>query len=163
MAGRPWEITASLRGALAYANGGSEALVEYGAAKAIANGDSAGQAEKLTQHTETIAASSNTTVDLTGITTDGPLQIKVGESAAYEQVHALLIVAAKTNGGNITVEPGASNGLDIFGASGALVLDAGEFVLLTKSFTIASGDRTIKLSNDDAAAAGSVTIFILGR
>lgn len=126
-----------------------------------------------------VAASNNTVtlngLSLTGQLT-GDTQIPVSKQAVFEKALAagvgtidltslpgvsgtvdgsglkvqLLILRNKPGNANaITIKAGASNGYDIFGASGEITLAPGQAIILfgdDKSPDVAAGDRTIDLT-----------------
>lgn len=88
------------------------------------------------------------TIDLTAITHEGRTIDGTGK-----KVQIFKARNKPTNANPITIQPGASNGYDLAGASSKIVLNPGDHVMLYCHDTapdIASGDKTIDLSGTGA-------------
>ena len=85
------------------------------------------------------------TIDLTSLTNT------LGQSLdlSNQRVVAGKFMSATTNTGTITIEPGASNGYDLFGASFKIILEPGQsylFVCDTMADEIGATDKTLKFT-----------------
>lgn len=85
------------------------------------------------------------TVDLTSLTNT------LGQSLnlTSQRVVAGKFLSRTTNTGTITIEPGASNGYDLFGASFKLILEPGQsflFICDTMTDEVGASDKTLKFT-----------------
>ncbi len=158
-----WKLEAFISGAFPTNGGGVLPPLQLGAARAVANGSSAGQAQQLSQHNESLAGAATATLDLSAWAYDGPITVQVGTNMGYAQLHGLIIHAPKTNPGNVTIEAGASNGLELFGTDNVITLGPGEFVALGKAVTVDSTHKTLLITNSDSDEAAVVQFFVMGR
>jgi len=94
-------------------------------------------------------AGSIVTIDLTAAEISGGRT----EDMSAKKLVAFEISAPSTNTGDVTIEPGATNGYDLFGASGLLVFSPGQVLK-----SIISGAA----SSRDAVGASDKTIDISG-
>lgn len=92
----------------------------------------------VTMNLAAVVTSAGATVDFTG-----------------RKIQGFLLQNPGTNANNMTFVPGASNGIDIFGASSKIVLEPGQSYLMdfaNAGQTVASGDRTIDVTGTGTQA-----------
>lgn len=105
-----------------------------------------------------IAGSTNTTLDLTSLTD------RLGDAINFSKILFVFILPTDSN---VTIEPGASNGLELFGGTGrpVTVLDGGALLFGGKpsgtGITVDGTHKTVKLTNETATDM-TVTIIIAG-
>lgn len=146
--------------------GSSKHTVTVGTEQTILNGTSAGQSDlAYCDEALTIAASSNTDIDLAGSLAD-PL----GAAVVFARIDAIIIKAAAGNTNNVVVGAAASNGfVGPFGASthtiavrpgGILALYAGSSTGWT--VTAGTGDL-LRIANSGAGSSVACDVLIIGR
>lgn len=131
---------------------------------AITNGTGASQGNQVFSDTRTLSASSNEELDLAGSLSNG-----LGSTVTFTRIIALVVEADADNGDTISVGGAAANGWETWvGATGDLVKvrPGGALVLKASdatgyAVTAGTGDL-LKITNDDSAAAGSYTIYLIG-
>lgn len=105
-----------------------------------------------------IAASGTATIDLQAVTT------LLGEADVWTKVQGILLTV-DSGGGNIKLEPGASNPLTWFlsGTTPAVTVKAGGFMALGDgtTFTVSASVKTLKLTNlsGSLTATGNLVLF----
>ncbi|WP_367128324.1 hypothetical protein [Saccharothrix sp. HUAS TT1] len=143
----------------------SAAAVPLSYAKSIPllNGTGANQADKVFQDSNSIAASSTTSLDLAG----GGLTDALNNSLTFVKLKAVIVYAEPTNTNNVVVTRPASNGVPLFSAAGDAcpVLPGGTFVWVAPgagvTVTAGTGDL-LDLVNSGAGSAVDYDIVLLG-
>jgi len=106
-----------------------------------------------------LAASGTATIDLQAVTT------YLAESTAWTKVQGILLTV-DSGGGNIKIEPGASNPLTWFfsGTTPAITVKAGGWFGLGDGsvFTVSSTVKTLKLTNLSSSLATTGNLAIYG-
>lgn len=106
-----------------------------------------------------LAASGTATYDLTSVTT------LISETDAWTKVQAI-VLTVDSGGGNIKLEPGASNPATWFfsGTSPAITVKAGGFLALGdgSTYTIDATHKTLKVTNTSSSLAVTGKLVIYG-
>jgi hypothetical protein len=130
----------------------------------ITSGTGASQGNQVFSDTRTLSASSNEELDLSGSLSNG-----LGDTVTFTRIIGLVVEAAAANGDTISVGGAAANGFESWvGATGDLVKvrPGGALVLVAKDATgyaVTAGTADLlKIANDDSAAAGDYTIYLIG-
>lgn len=144
----------------------SEDNITRSLAISLANGTAAGQADRIYQKTNTLAASANVDLDLAGGVTDVN-----GAAITFVKVKGLYVDASSANTNNVVIGAAASNGfVGPFGAAthtlavrpgGVLLLAVGEIDLNAYGVVAATGDL-LRIANGGAGTAVTYSIIIWG-
>lgn len=156
-------IVAALSGAAVLA--GTPGWVGPAAADiSLATGTAASKADLVYAAQTTIAASGNTTLDLTGGTMKNP----IGEALVFAKVKAIFISAAAANTNNVVIGNAAATGfVGPFGAdTETLAVKPGGRILLAAPVggwaVTANTDDIIKLLNSGGTTGVTFDIVIIG-
>ena len=144
--------------------GAASVMESLSYSQAITDGDGANQAERVWGDTRALAISTAEELDLAGGLTDG-----LGNTIVFNEIRALGIQAAASNGSTLTVGGAAANAWEAWcaGSGDAVKLVPGGSLILiapnADGYAVAAGTGDLlKVGNDDGAAAASYSIFILG-
>lgn len=164
----PWQVLALMRGKYVGGDGliqNFESKFEVSASVPNDLTEDAGTAQALHKDTVTVAASSNDDIDLTGdLNRNGPLGFLTSVPASWSEIAAIIIKSSADNDDTVTITPGATNGLDaLFGASGSVAIEPGDFVMLRKTVTVDASNKVINIANASSGSAADVEIIILGH
>lgn len=164
----PWQVLAQMKGKYV----GGDGLVhnfeqKFEVAASVPNDltEDAGTALALHKDTVTVAASSNSDIDLTAdLVRNGPLGFLALVPAEWKEIACIIIKSADDNDDTVTITPGTTNGLDaLFGADGSIALEPGDFIMLRKTVTVDSSNKVINIANASSSAAADIDIIILGH
>ena len=130
----------------------------------LATGTGASQGNQVFSDTRSLGASSSEELDLSGSLTNG-----LGVTVSFSRVVVMIVRGAAANGDTFTVGGSAANGFDtwVLAAGDAVtVRPGGTLCLVTPdstgyAVTAATGDL-LKITNNDAAAAGNYDIVLIG-
>ncbi len=132
----------------------------------LAAGTGAGQVDVLYQDTNTLAASANTDIDLSGA-----LARAIGGTAVFARVRGLYIAASAANTNNVIVGAAATNPwITLIGtATGTLILRPGAWILAGVgsadatgwAVTAGTGDL-LRIANSGAGTTVDYTIVVVG-
>ena len=134
-------------------------------ALSLLSGVGAGQADRIHVDDFSIAASSNTDLDLAGALADG-----LGGTAVFARVKLLVVVADALNANNLVVGAAASNPwIGLLGATHTVTLRPGAFLAsgagqadaIGYAVVAATGDL-LRLANSGAGSAVTGSIAIVG-
>jgi hypothetical protein len=145
--------------------GGSSATRELDLLLELANGTGAGQADLAFTDTRTLAASATEDLDLAGALAD-----PFGTAQVFARLKLLVVKAAAGNTNNVLVGRASSNGLaTAFGATGAVILRPGGFLILATGeadatghvVTAGTGDL-LTVSNSGSGTSVTYSIMAVG-
>lgn len=131
----------------------------------LASGTAAGQADVLYSDTGTIAASSNTDIDLSGA-----LANAIGGTSVFARVKGLYVAASAANTNNVIVGAAAANAwATLLGATHTITLRPGAWVLLGSgsadatcyAVTAGTGDL-LRIANSGAGTSVTYDIVVIG-
>lgn len=130
---------------------------------ALTTGTGANQADKVWSDQITIAASSNSDIDLAGTLTD-----PFGAALSFARVKLILVTAATTNTNNVVVG-GASSTFNtwVSGTSPAVIVRPGGFLAVgcsdaTAYVVTATSADVLRLSNSGAGSTVTCDVAIIG-
>jgi hypothetical protein len=132
----------------------------------LANGTSAGQADRIFHDTRTIAASSNDDLDLAGVLVDS-----FGATITFAKIKGIVVVAAAANVNNVIIGGGASNPFNtwVTGTTPANVIRPGTVWALLAGVADATGYAVtaatadiLRLTNGGAGTSVTYDIYIIG-
>ncbi len=126
----------------------------------LANGTGAAQANKLSVHQGTIAASDTNRFDLFGGVTDA-----FGEAITFTRLKAILVVAAAGNTNNINVTRPATTSVPLFLAAGDAipVLPGGAFLwMASEGIVVTAATDLLDLVNSAGGTSVSYDMIIIG-
>lgn len=133
--------------------------INAGGSTALADGTGANLASEHWGDSVSVSASTNTDVDLQALTKP------TGAALALTGVKALLIKAGASNPGNLTVQPGASNGwTSILGGTSPTtpIVPGGVLMLMAPSaagFVVGASNKVLRIAS--AATAGTYTFDVM--
>jgi hypothetical protein len=160
------ELITRIKGLLqAEGDGGTAALtVKEGQSLRIADGTGAKQANGIYIDDFSIAASSSTTIDLSG-----SLEDRLGNPLVFTAVKAIMVIAAAANTNDIVIGDGSAPFVGPFddGTATVSVAPGGQFMVANPSaagwaVTATTADE-LKLANSGSASAVAGTIVIVGE
>lgn len=133
--------------------------------RSLLDGTGAGQADRIYVDDFSVAASSNTDLDLAGSLADG-----MGGTASFARVKLLVVVADILNANNVVVGAAASNPwIGLLGATHTLTLRPGAAVMAAAGQTDAVGYATVagtgdllRIANSGAGSAVTGSIAVVG-
>ncbi len=144
-------------------NTGTGGLAEVLVDQNYGNGTSAGQGNTTFHDERELAASANEDIDLTTIL-DGN-----GVALGTAEVPVLLISALASNGAEIHITPGSSNGWTalISGTAPVLHLLPGMTIAVQMTadpaLAVGAADKVLNFANQDGSAAVKYTLTLLAR
>lgn len=140
----------------------ASAPVSIGRQLSFADGDGAGEADRIWTDRRTIAASGTDSIDLAGDLVD-----PFGQTITFAKLKGLLVAASPANTNNVLVGRPASNAVPLFSAEASIpVKPGGVFVWLDPSaagiaVTADTGD-VIELGNSSGGTGVTYDIAIIG-